>query len=128
LSDSTIVKNAGQSLYLVDVFDAFYIFAAMAENLSFEKRSKISAGIVEMIARTDVEEVAMSWLGRPSPLLQLERRLLDYGNYRFKNGYARFRGMTLSQIAKEVREQSIDGIAFTEELLDQAISHMIEIN
>jgi hypothetical protein len=91
-------------------------------------RALITATIAEMVERDKVENRAIYWLLQPSLLLQLERKLLEYENHQFENGYPNFRGFTLAQIAKEVREQSPQGVKFTQELFEQTLAHMIAIN
>ena len=91
-------------------------------------RALITAIIAEMVERDNVENRAIHWLLQPSLLLQLERKLLEYETHQFDNGYPNFKGFTLAQIAKEVREQSPQGVKFTEELFEQTMAHMIAIN
>ncbi|WP_461630521.1 response regulator [Labilibaculum euxinus] len=60
--------------------------------------------------------------------LTLLKKLKEQENLIFKSLFPKFEGQTLKQISNQVQKKTIDGIEFSEELLEQVISYLIKMN
>lgn len=86
--------------------------------------------ILDFVSRDRYDQAILDILSKNEMSLELvlESKLLEYPELVFQNTYPKFEGLTLQQIANEIRQGSNHGQLFKAELLEQAISHMVQIN
>jgi len=59
---------------------------------------------------------------------ELERLLEKYSDWTFRSTFPEFRGMKLSSVLDEIEAGSAEGKKFQKALLENAVSHMIDLN
>jgi hypothetical protein len=84
----------------------------------------------EFVARDNYEDAIIEILSQNHQTLEsiVEEKLLEYKDLKFQNTYPIFEGMTLNEIAHEIRTRSVHGNNFMKEIIEQAISNMVLIN
>lgn len=70
----------------------------------------------------------ISILKSPSVELQIEDFLMQNESLKLEHSIELFRGKQLFEISKEIRIQSENGIAFTKDIIERGLSHIIDLN
>ncbi len=94
------------------------------ELLNMAVRAKIDA----IVPRNKFEEKAIELIKKPSLQLYIESELLKHGETIFNDGNELLNGKELSEIAALIREQSDEGIYFTNEILQSSLANMIKLH
>lgn len=86
----------------------------------------------DFIDRTKVSEDVATILLNSGKEIDLTTKLIQemekYKTLKFRSVYPKFIGKTLEDIIHEIEQDSVHGIGFQENLIELAVSHMIELN
>lgn len=78
--------------------------------------------------RGAIVEKVLAMLKKPSIELQVEHFLMENESLILLHSINEFKGKQLFEIAKEIRIKSDLGILYTQEIVERALSHMIDLN
>lgn len=78
--------------------------------------------------RGAIVEKVLGMLKKPSIELQVEHFLMENESLKLMHSINEFKGKQLFEIAKEIRIKSDLGILYTQEIVERALSHMIDLN
>ncbi|MBC8487565.1 MAG: hypothetical protein H8D45_16160 [Bacteroidetes bacterium] len=86
------------------------------------------ANIADFIDREDYTNDVITLLKETPLEMIIADKLMEYADYEFKSGYLAFKGMKLGQIAKALRNNAPQAGEFKQEIIEQAIAHLIALN
>lgn len=91
----------------------------------------VSKDVKEFVDREDIGDTIIKILRKQKinyPLI-IESRLLEYQEFTFSNTYPPFEGLLLGAILERIKKNANqEGSQFISEIVDRAISHMIDLN
>jgi hypothetical protein len=88
----------------------------------------VKSNISKIVSRTKYEETAIDLITKPSLLLWIENELTNNSKRIFNDGHEKLNGLKFEEIAKLVREQTEEGIYFTNEIIRISIANLINLN
>lgn len=94
------------------------------ELMAMAVKSRISA----IVSKNKYEEKAIELISKPSLLLWVENELFMNGDCMFSDGNDKLNGKKLSEIARHIREQTDEGIYFTNEIVKISLANLITLN
>lgn len=88
--------------------------------------------IHSFFTRQNLSNELSKLLLKEADVLNLSNLIRDelekHGEHKFKNIYPKFRGKTLSEIAREIESDTYHGIEFQKYMIELTIAHVLELN
>ncbi len=78
--------------------------------------------------RGAIVEKVLEMLKKPSIELQIEHFLMENKSLKLQHSINEFKGKQLFEIAKEIRLKTDLGVLYSQEIIERALSHMIDLN
>lgn len=90
----------------------------------------IKLNIVDFVKRDNYEKDIVNFLSKEefNSDIFISKELQKFSHLSFQGLYEQFKGMTLGEIAEIIDTDKTRGINFKKEIIEMAISHMIELN
>lgn len=89
----------------------------------------MTTNIEDFYDRPNLDEIVIGLLEKKIlPEVILRNKLLEFPGFKFKHGYNKFLGKTLSQIADEIDKNTPHGRKMFLEIIERGIHHMIDLN